>query len=68
MTHISKEWLGVPIIETTTDIKIKYGIFCNNTCVGVLLLSVCEYERMLRELCTTPYYLRINYDLSEYLI
>lgn len=46
MTHISKEWLGVPIIETTLDIKIKCGIFCNNTCIGVLLLSVLEYEKM----------------------
>lgn len=64
MTHISKEWLGVPIIETTLDIKIKYGIFCNNTCIGVLLLSVLEYARMLKELYTTPYYLRADINVG----
>lgn len=60
MAYISKKWVEIPIIETTLDIKIKYGIFCNNTCVGVLLLSVLEYERMLKELYTTPYYLRAD--------
>lgn len=60
MTHISKEWLGVSIIETTINIKTKYRIFCNNTCIGVLLLSTDEYARMLKELYTTPYYLRAD--------
>lgn len=64
MTHISKEWLGVPIIETTLDIKIKCGIFCNNTCIGVLLLNTHEYVRMLRKLYTTPYHLRADINVG----
>ena len=68
MPKLPGKWVEIPIIETTLDIKTKYGIFCNNTCVGVLLLNIYEYERMLKELYTTPYYLRINYDLPEYSI
>lgn len=63
MVYISKKWLEMLIIETTIDIKTKYRIFCSNTCIGVLLLNTHEYARMLKELYTTPYYLRADINV-----
>ena len=63
MTYISKKWLEMPIIETTINTKTKYRIFCNTTCIGVLLLNTHEYARMLKELYTTPYYLRADINV-----
>ena len=64
MVYISKKWLEMLIIETTIDIKTKYRIFCSNTCIGVLLLNTHEYARMLKELYTTPYYLRADINVG----
>lgn len=58
MSKLPGRWVEIPIIETTINTKTKYRIFCNNTCIGALLLSTNEYARMLKELYTTPYYLR----------
>lgn len=60
MSKLPGRWVEIPIIETTINTKTKYRIFCNNTCIGALLLSTNEYERMLKELYTTPYYLRAD--------
>lgn len=60
MSKLPGRWVEIPIIETTINTKTKYRIFCNNTCIGVLLLSTDEYARMLKELYTTPYYLRAD--------
>lgn len=60
MSKLPGRWVEIPIIETTINTKTKYRIFCNNTCIGALLLSTNEYARMLKELYTTPYYLRAD--------
>lgn len=64
MAKLPGRWVEIPIIETTIDIKTKYRIFCNTTCIGVLLLSVHEYEKMLKELYTTPYYLKADINVG----
>lgn len=63
MAKLPGRWVEIPIIETTIDIKTKYRIFCNTTCIGALLLSVYEYEKMLKELYTTPYYLKADINV-----
>ena len=60
MPKLPEKWVEIPIIEITINTKTKYRIFCNNTCIGALLLSTNEYARMLKELYTTPYYLRAD--------
>ena len=60
MAKLPGRWVEIPIIETTINTKTKYRIFCNNTCIGVLLLNTHEYARMLKELYATPYHLRAD--------
>ena len=64
MAYISKKWVEIPIIETTINTKTKYRIFCSNTSIGTLLLNTHEYARMLKELYTTPYYLRADINVG----
>ena len=64
MPKLPEKWVEIPIIETTINTKTKYRIFCSNTCIGTLLLNTHEYERMLKELYTTPYYLRADINVG----